>query len=55
MKTEDPEIFESGERSVLDTLQLVIAHDERGQPAQSGEDVGRQNCDLVIAQIPEKK
>ncbi len=35
----------------LDALQLVVADDEGGQPAQVGEDVRGQHGDLVVAQV----
>ena len=52
MKAEDPQVLEARERPLLDALELVVAHDEGGQPGQVGEDLGRQHGYFVVAQVP---
>ncbi len=39
----------------MDTLELVVANDEGGEASEVAEDVGWQDRDLVVAQVPESK
>jgi len=39
----------------LNTLELVVADDEGGEAGEVAEDVGWQDRDLVVAQVPENK
>ena len=55
MQRQDTQILEAGECKVLDTLQLVVAYNQCSQTAQIGKDVWRQDCNVVITQIPVMK
>ena len=54
VKRKDSQILQSSEGIFLDALELVVRHDQGGEPAQVGEHKGRQHGDLVIAEVPEK-
>ena len=52
VKREDPQILQSTKCIFLNTLEVVVGDDKGGQPAEVGEDEGRQDGDLVVAQVP---
>ena len=39
----------------MNALELVVTDDEGGEAGEVAEDVGWQDCDLVVAQVPERK
>ena len=54
VKRKDSQILQTSEGIFLDTLELVIGHDEGREPGQVGEHKGRQHRDLVVAEVAEK-
>ena len=54
VKRQDSQILQSSEGIFLDALELVVGHDQGGEPAQVGEHEGRQHRDLVVAEVAEK-
>ena len=49
---QDPQVLQTPEGVLLDALELVVGHDEGGEPREVGEDEGWQDGDLVVAQVP---
>ena len=54
VKRKDSQILQSSEGIFLDTLELVVGHDQSGQPAQVGEHKGGQHRDLIVTEVAEK-
>ena len=41
VQAQNPQVFQAGERSGLDALQLVVADNQGGESAKAGEHLGR--------------
>ena len=54
VKRKDSQILQSPEGIFLNTLELVVGHDQSGESAQVGEHKRRQHRDLVVAEVAEK-
>ena len=54
VKRKDSQILQSSEGIFLDTLELVVGHNQSGEPAEVGEHKGGQHWDLVVAEVAEK-
>ena len=52
---QDPQVLQTPEGVLLDALELVVGHDEGGEPREVGEDEGRQDRDLVVAEVSVKE
>ena len=52
---EDAEVLEAPEGVLLDALELVVGDDQGSEPGEVGEDEGRQDGDLIVAQVSVKE